>query len=78
MAESKKDGIEIKGPKILHGKRAMFTRNEKEVVGILLSKTHQVSSSEFIFKFKDENGATCVSPVTKEEMKFIEDYLLDY
>jgi len=76
--EEKKIGIEIKGPTILHGKRAMLTRGKNDIVGVLLSNSSQMGKGDFVFQFTDNNGVKCVSPVTKEELENIQDCLIDY
>ena len=76
--KEKKVGVEVYGDAVLHGKRAVLTRGENEVTGVLLANDHQKKSENMVFQFKDANGVSCVSPVTKTEMKNIEDYLIDY
>ena len=76
--KKKKVGIEIHGPTILHGKRARFMRGENEVVGVLLANDHQVNSDKFVFQFVDKNGTTCVSQLTSDELKNIDDALVDF
>ena len=80
MADSqeKKIGVEIHGPTTIHGKRAMLTRGDEEVVGVLLSQDHKKDSRNIVFQFVDANGAKCISPVTSDELDNIDDALLDY
>ena len=76
--KEKKIGIEIHGPKVLHGKRARLMRGENEVVGVLLANDHQTDSKNLVFQFVNEHGTKCISPVTGDELRDIEDCLLDY
>ena len=76
--KEKKVSAEIHGPRILHGKRAMLTRGEEEVVGVLLANDHQTDSKNMVFQFTDRNGIKSISPITSDEMENIEESLLDY
>ena len=76
--EKKKIGVEIRGPKVLHGKRARLMGGENEVVGVLLANDHQINSDKFVFQYVDANGAKCVSPLTSDEMDNINEALIDY
>ena len=76
--QKNKNGIEIHGPSILHGKRARLVRGENEVVGVILANDHQINSKNLVFQFVDANGAKCISPITADELQNIEEALLDY
>ena len=76
--KDKKIGVEIRGPSVLHGKRARLTRNEQEVIGVLLANDSQVNSDSFTFQYTDLNGAKCISHVTSDELHNIDEYLIDY
>jgi len=68
--------IEIHGDTILHGKKAVLTRGNKEVTGVLLANDSQVKSEKLVFQFVNKDGVSCISPVTKEEVEHIDEYLI--
>jgi hypothetical protein len=63
--------IEIRGEDTLHGKRAKLTRGGKEVTGVIIAQDMKNQSGDFMFRWADENGKTCLSPIDKDELKIV-------
>lgn len=65
-------GATFKNPNTLHGKKVSLERAGKKVNGVLLSRNLKEGESEsFNFRWVDENGSTCVCPITDEELQSI-------
>ena len=62
-------GPEIKGVASLHGKVVKLIRGDQEVTGVLLSKDTQGPSDNLAFQWKNKQGVSCISEVTKDELE---------
>lgn len=69
--ESKPVGPVVKAPPTLNGKIVKLVRLGKEVEGVLLLST-QGPSGDLSFQWKNDEGISCISAVTKDELKALE------
>lgn len=65
-------GAVFKNPNTLHGKKVELTRGGKKVSGVLLATSLRENEEEnFNFRWINENGATCVSAVSDDEVEIL-------
>lgn len=64
-------GIEIRGEDTFHGKRVKLQRGGKAVTGTLVAQDMKNMSENFMFRWIDEGGKTCLSPVDRDEFKIV-------
>ena len=77
MEKKENVGPKITGPSTLHGKSAKMTINGKEVKGVLMANDPKMDTKKLVFKFTDDNGSSCVIPVSDEIRENIADYLIN-